>query len=57
MRVRGPGRGTWCGEQQYFRTVGESILKGDWEGMDKEAREPGESNVQILMENERKRRQ
>lgn len=55
--LRVPGkRGPWSGEQQYFRIVGQSVLKGDWEGIDKKAREPGESNVHILMENERKRR-
>lgn len=57
MRVRVPGkRGPWSGEQQYFRIVGESVLKGDWEGMGKEARETEGNNVHILMENERKRR-
>lgn len=54
--VRRPEWGLWKGEQQYVRTVGESILKEDWEGMDEEARELEESNEHRLLENERKRR-
>lgn len=31
--------GPWSGEQQYFRTVGENILKGYRERMDRENQE------------------
>lgn len=37
--VRQVGRGLWNAEQQYFRTVGKSILKGNWQQIGKENQE------------------